>query len=167
MLGYGGGPSIVPIYKHEVVNNFQWMNAEEFGNAVAFGNSLPGPIATKLAAYIGFKVCGFAGAITAIIAVVLPTAFLMIALFSIMSKFQNNVFVNGMIKGIQPVIFVMFAMLAYEFSKYAFGTLDSKSAINFIPFIIASIYFIMVQYLSINPVWGIVGALIAGALFIR
>ncbi|MVP02514.1 chromate transporter [Paenibacillus sp. N10] len=165
MLGYGGGPSIIPLYENEVVSRFGWMNKEEFGQALAFGNALPGPIATKLAAYIGFKVGGWMGAAVAIGAVVLPTAILMVALVGVMSKLNGNPVIRGMIKGVQPIIFVMLAMLAYDFAKFGFGT--TEGPVKFLPFLLAAGYFIMVQYLNINPVWGIIGALIIGALFIR
>ncbi|WP_166241933.1 chromate transporter [Paenibacillus turpanensis] len=165
LLGYGGGPSIIPLYEHEVVDRMKWMTTEEFGSTLGFGNALPGPIATKLAAYIGFKVAGWAGAAVALAAVVLPTALLMVALIGVMAKLQNNPYVKGMIRGIQPVIFVMLAMLAFDFAKYAFK--PGPGLISFLPFALACGYFIMVQYLQLNAVWGIVGALVIGAFFLK
>jgi chromate transporter len=165
LLGYGGGPSIIPIYQDQVVNRYGWMDSEEFGKALAFGNALPGPIATKLAAYIGYKVGGVAGSAIALIAVVLPTAHVMVALSGIMIKLSDNPVIKGMIKGIQPVIFVMMAMLAYDFSKFAFK--PGSGIINFLPFLIAAVFFIMVQYLKLNAVWGILLSLVVGALFLR
>ncbi len=146
LLGYGGGPSIIPLYEHEVVQRYHWLGKEDFGEALAFANALPGPIATKLAAYIGFKVAGWLGALAAVSAVVLPTALLMIALVGVMFKLSNNAFIRGMIKGVQPVIFVMMAMLAYDFAKFAFR--ESPGPIPFIPFAIAAAFFISIQYLG-------------------
>ncbi|QHT63057.1 chromate transporter [Paenibacillus lycopersici] len=165
MLGYGGGPSIIPLYENEVVSRMSWMTTEDFGHALAFGNSLPGPIATKLAAYIGFKVAGWPGAIVALAAVVLPTALLMIVLVGVMSKLQNNPYIKGMIRGIQPVIFVMMAMLAYDFAKYAMK--PAPGFITFIPFLLAAGYFILVYYLNLSALYGIIGSLVIGALFLR
>lgn len=166
MLGFGGGPSIIPLYQHEAVEQYQWLTKDEFGQALAFANAMPGPIATKLSAYIGYKVAGWLGAAVAIGAVVLPTALLMIALVFAMNKLQNNPVIKGMIRGIQPVIFVMFAMLAFDYAKYVFGP-TSGDVIAFIPFVIAAVYFILVQYTGVSVVWGIIGALIAGAIFLR
>jgi chromate transporter len=167
MLGYGGGPSIIPIYQDQVVNRNGWMDTTEFGRSLAFGNALPGPIATKLAAYIGYKVAGWPGSIVALIAVVMPTALLMIALAGIMIKLENNPYIKGMIRGIQPVIFVMMAMLAFDFSKYAFGQTGGAGWLSFLPFMIAALFFIMVQYLQLNAVWGILMALVIGAFFLK
>ncbi|WP_245948079.1 chromate transporter [Paenibacillus sambharensis] len=165
MLGYGGGPAIIPLYENQVVTRYEWMNTDEFGKALAFGNALPGPIATKLAAYIGFKVAGYAGAAVALTAVVLPTAIVMILLAGVMLKLSNNPFVRGMIRGIQPVIFVMMAMLAYDFVKYAIQPIAGP--VPFLPLLIAAGFFVLVHYYHLNAVWGIIGALIVGALFMR
>ncbi|MBP3963243.1 chromate transporter [Paenibacillus lignilyticus] len=167
MLGYGGGPSIIPLYQDQVVNRNGWMDTSEFGSALAFGNALPGPIATKLAAYIGFKVAGWGGAIVALSAVVLPTALLMVVLSGILVKLEHVPVIKGMIKGVQPVIFTMMALLAYDFAKYAFQPGTSALGLSFLPFMIACMFFIMVQYLHWNPVWGILGSLAIGALFLR
>ncbi|MFC4775795.1 chromate transporter [Paenibacillus sp. GCM10023252] len=165
LIGYGGGPSIIPLYEYETVEHYRWMGQEEFGQALAFGNALPGPIATKLAAYIGYKTAGWLGAAVALSAVVLPTALLMIVLVFVMNKLQKNPYIQGMIKGVQPVIFVMLAMLAYDFAKYAFG--KGPGVLPYLPFVIGAAFFVSVQYLGLNAVWGILGALIIGAVFMR
>lgn len=165
LLGYGGGPSIIPLYEDQVVNKREWMSSEEFGQALAFGNALPGPIATKLAAYIGFKVAGVPGAFIALIAVVLPTALLMVALAGVMIRLSGNSYIKGAIRGIQPVIFVMLAMLAYDFAKFAFKAAEGPVA--FLPFFIAGAFFVMVHYYQINAVWGIAGALALGAIMMK
>lgn len=165
MFGYGGGPAIIPFYQNEVVHRYGWMNTEEFGQALAFGNTLPGPIATKLAAYIGYKVAGWGGAFAALTAVVVPTALLMVLLVGVMSKLQTNTYIKGMIRGVQPVIFVMLALLAYDFAKYAFNR--GAGAFPFLPFALAAAFFISVQYFKLNAVWGIVSSLVIGALFMR
>ncbi|NLW08049.1 MAG: chromate transporter [Clostridia bacterium] len=166
LLGFGGGPSIVPLYQHEAVEVFKWVSNEEFGQALAFGNALPGPIATKLTMYIGYKVAGWAGAAVALVAVTLPVGLAMIFLFTLLDKFKDSPFVKGMVAGIRPVVFVMLAMLAMDFAKYAFlprGT----GPLNWLPFGIAAVFFILVQYLHFNPVWGVLASLIIGGIFLR
>src|SRR5690625_6768189 len=62
ILGYGGGPATIPLLEYEVVNRYEWFTVNEYSEMVALGNGLPGPIATKLAGYIGFEVGGYFGA---------------------------------------------------------------------------------------------------------
>jgi chromate transporter len=91
----------------------------------------------------------------------------MVGLVSVMNRLSGNSIVKGMVKGVQPVIFVMMAMLAYDFAKYAFQTVPALGKLGFMPFLIAAFYFVGVQYLQLNAIWGIVGALAVGAIFLR
>ncbi|RKJ34138.1 chromate transporter, partial [Butyricicoccus sp. 1XD8-22] len=63
ILGYGGGPATIPLIEHEVVENYGWMTTSEFSEVLALGNSLPGPIATKMAGFIGYEVGGVLGVV--------------------------------------------------------------------------------------------------------
>lgn len=165
LLGYGGGPSIIPLYEHEVVQRFGWMTQEEFGRALAFGNSLPGPIATKMAAYVGYQVAGVPGAAAALVGVVLPTAVLMIALFAVLARYSDHPVVQGAIRGVRPVVFVMLAMLAMDFARFAFERGPEPFA--FLPFAIAAGYFAAANYFGIHPFWGVLASLVVGGLALR
>ena len=90
MLGFGGGPSSIPLIHKEVVGTFKWMNDDEFSNVVALGNTLPGPINTKMAGYIGYRVGGMIGLLVALVAGVLPTVLLMLALLTSFNQFKDN-----------------------------------------------------------------------------
>src|SRR5690606_18144672 len=132
---------------------------------LAFGNSLPGPIATKMAAYVGYKVAGVSGATAALVGVVLPTAVLMVALFALLSRFSDHPVVHGAIRGVRPVVFVMLAMLAMDFAGFAFER--GPAPFGFLPFAIAAGYFIASYYFGVHPVWGVVASLILGGLALR
>lgn len=115
ILGYGGGPTMIPLVHAEAVQKYGWMTDEEFTDVLAMGNALPGPIATKMAGYIGYKVKGAAGAAVAIVAMVIPVLVAMILLLGLIYKLKDSGIVGGMTHGVQPVIGVMMAVMAYEF----------------------------------------------------
>lgn len=123
LLGYGGGPSSIPLVHKEVVKNYKWMNEDEFADVLALGNALPGPIATKMAGYIGYRVGGLLGTITAVLATIIPTIFLMIVLLTSLSSFKNLPWVSGMTRAVVPVVGVMLATLTWEFFKKSKDTL--------------------------------------------
>ncbi|HWI63141.1 MAG TPA: chromate transporter [Symbiobacteriaceae bacterium] len=165
-LGFGGGPSTVPLYQHEAVDVYRWVTNDEFGQALAFGNALPGPIATKLTMFIGYQVAGWPGAVVSLIATTVPIGIIMISLAALMTKFKDNPYLKGAVNGIRPVIFVMLAVLAYDFAKFAF-TPKGTGFLSWAPFGIAALYFISTQYFHMNQAWGVVAALVAGALLLR
>lgn len=124
ILGFGGGPSTIPLVKKEVVDIFKMMNDEEFSDVLSIGNTLPGPIATKMAGYIGYRVGGWLGLITALIATVLPTVVLMIVLLASLNEFKDFDFVKGMTNGVVPIVAVMLGVLTWDFlvkSKKSLG----------------------------------------------
>lgn len=84
ILGYGGGPSVIPLIRYEAVTRYKWVSDEEFGEILAIANALPGPIATKMAAYLGYKTKGVLGAIVSVLAHILPTSIAIIALLGSM-----------------------------------------------------------------------------------
>ncbi|RXZ81402.1 chromate transporter [Paenibacillaceae bacterium] len=119
VLGFGGGPSVIPLIHYEAVNRYRWMEAEEFAEVLALANALPGPIATKIAAYLGYRLRGVWGAIAAVLAHIMPSALAMIALLSAVQFLSGSSIVQGMIGAVTPVIAVMLGMMAYEFGERA------------------------------------------------
>ncbi|ELK47104.1 MULTISPECIES: chromate transporter [unclassified Halobacillus] len=119
ILGYGGGPSSIPLVHKEVVEKYKWMNDDEFGDLLALANTLPGPIATKMAGYIGFRVKGTLGMTNAILATILPTIVLMIVLLTSLSSFKDKAWVQGMTQAVIPVVGVMLAVLTWQFLQKA------------------------------------------------
>lgn len=117
ILGFGGGPAAIPLVHKEVVGTFGFMTDEEFTDVLAIGNTLPGPIATKMAGYIGYRVGGILGLLNAIIATVLPTAIALILFLTVLRQYKDLPFIQGMTNGVVPIVGVMMAVLTWEFLK--------------------------------------------------
>lgn len=166
LIGFGGGPGIIPLYEHEAVEVFKWMTKEEYGQTLAFANALPGPIATKMGIYIGYKVAGWPGATVTLLAITVPTGIALIALFAVLGKFRDTPFFKGMLAGVRPVVFVMLAMLTAEFARFAFEPFGI-SPLRWVPFGLGAAYFISVQYFHLSPIWGVATALLIGGIVLR
>lgn len=162
LLGYGGGPSVIPLIKAEVVDTYHWLSAEEFGDALAIGNTLPGPIATKMSAYIGYKVAGPLGALLGLLGTVLPTALLMVLLAAILIQFKDSAVVRGMIKGVKPVVFTLFVLLSIEFLPFA-----RPDKAGWLPAAIAIASFAGIYFFKVHQAVAIFAAIIVGGIFIR
>lgn len=115
IFGFGGGPTMIPLVHKEVVDNYEWMSDDEFSNVLAIGNTLPGPIATKMAGYIGFKVGGVLGCINAVIATIVPLIIVMIAGLGLFNEYRDTPWVSGMAQGVVPVVAWMMTKLCYDF----------------------------------------------------
>lgn len=119
IIGFGGGPSVVPLIRHEAVQQYRWLSDEEFAEIFVLANTLPGPIATKMAGYLGYQLKGTLGAVIAVLAHILPSSLAMILCMSMVSFFSSSPIVQGMISAVVPVVAVMLGMMAYEFAEKA------------------------------------------------
>ena len=68
---FGSGLAIVPFLRQGVIIEHHWLNERQFLDAVAIGLITPGPVVIT-AAFIGYLVAGFAGALVATVAIFLP-----------------------------------------------------------------------------------------------
>lgn len=146
ILGYGGGPSVIPLIRHEAVVRYGWLSDDEFGEVLALANALPGPIATKMAAYLGYREKGVLGAVVAVLAHILPTCIAMIALLSAVTFLSSSKVVAGMIAGVTPVIAVMLGTMAYEFGEKAVKGLGIYAGIGF--FVVS---FLLLESIQVHP----------------
>jgi chromate transporter len=161
ILGYGGGPASIPLIHKEVVSTYKWMKDEEFGDMLALANTLPGPIATKLAGYIGFRVSGVLGLLNAVLATILPTIVLLIILLSTLASFKDIDWVKGMTAAVIPVVGMMMVTLTWQFFDKARKGMGWLQTI-----IMTATVFILLFFLDIHP-GIIIAVLITSALVIR
>lgn len=159
ILGYGGGPSSIPLVEMEVVDNYRWMTTEEFADVLAMGNALPGPIATKMAGYIGYKVGGPLGAVAALAGVVMPSLVAMLVLYHLLGVFRAVPWVQGMIRAVKPVVVVLLLLLVWDMVPSSFASWKGVA--------VAAASLVLIQFAHVHPALVIVGALAAGALFFR
>ncbi|KIL40867.1 transporter [Gordoniibacillus kamchatkensis] len=162
ILGYGGGPSVIPLIRYEAVQRYRWLTDDEFGEILALANALPGPIATKIAAYLGYSQKKALGAAVAVVAHILPSTICMIALLSAVHLFSQSAIVQGIIAAVVPVIAVMLGMMAYEFAERAVKGLGKP--LGFACFVAA---FALLQVVHLHPALVIVLFLGYGAAHYR
>lgn len=161
IFGYGGGPATIPLLEYEVVHRYEWFTVAEFSEMVALGNGLPGPIATKLAGYVGYDQAGVLGAAVGVFAAVAPSMMLMIALLSVLFKYKDSPKVIKLTRYIRPTIAVLLGVMAYNFFKNSY---DTAGLIHTL--IVGGISFIALERLRYNPVFVVLAALLYGAIFL-
>lgn len=128
LVGFGGGPAMIPLIQNEVVKRHGWVDNDAFADILAIGNTLPGPIATKLPGYIGYRVAGITGCCIAVVAITLPMIVAMILLLGGLKQFQDVGWIQGMGLAVLPVVMVMMLQLTLDFgskSRQALGSLPS------------------------------------------
>ncbi|NJR69573.1 MAG: chromate efflux transporter [Synechococcales cyanobacterium CRU_2_2] len=98
---FGGGLVIIPLIEKEVVQQLNWLTPTEFINGVAIGQLSPGPVVLT-AAFVGYKVAGFAGALVATIAIFTPSfAFILLAAPAL-QQLRRSPWVRAFLLGVTP-----------------------------------------------------------------
>jgi len=102
----GGGYAMVPVIQREIVENKKWISEDEFLDAIALTNSLPGPLATNTATYVGYRMAGIIGAITGVLATALPSFLIILAIAILFTSIKDSLVIQN--------IFVLFLFLFYS-----------------------------------------------------
>ncbi|ARS52758.1 chromate transporter [Kushneria konosiri] len=158
LLGFGGGPSMIPLVHAEAVMRHQWMSDDEFSDVLAIGNTLPGPIATKMAGTIGYRVGGVMGCINAVVAVIVPCIVAMMVLLGLFTRYRDQHWIQGMSEGVIPVVMVMMGQLTWDFFQ------KSRSVLGWVAtLVMGAVAGGLIYGLDIHPGL-VIGAVLAAAL---
>ncbi|WP_242025587.1 chromate transporter [Leptolyngbya sp. FACHB-36] len=96
---FGSGLAIIPFLYGGVVKDFQWLDAQQFLDAVAVAMITPGPVVITTG-FIGFLVAGFPGACVAAIAMFIPCYLLTIIPAPYFKKHGKNPGISAFVKGV-------------------------------------------------------------------
>ena len=123
---FGGGITVLAFVQDQLVNQLHWLTPREFLDGLALGQLTPGPV-LMLAAYVGYKLCGVAGAAVGAFAIFLPSFILMLSVLPIVNRFRELGWIRAAMRAISAavigVLIVSLAHLAPHAAPDAFTTL--------------------------------------------
>lgn len=155
---FGGGYVIVTLLKKKFVDEYHWIEENEMLDLVAIAQSAPGAIAVNGAIVVGYKLAGIIGALTAIVATIIPP-FLIISLISVFyAAFRSNVIISQMLEGMQAGVGAVIASVVYEMGA---GVVQSKSTSSIIIMVLA---FIAACVLEINVIYIVLACILLGII---
>jgi chromate transporter len=100
---FGSGLAIVPFLHGGVVNEYHWLNEQEFIDAVAVAMITPGPVVITVG-FIGYLVAGFPGAVIAALVTFLPCYLLTILPAPYFKKYGRNPSIKAFVDGITAAV---------------------------------------------------------------
>jgi len=95
---FGSGLAIVPFLHQGVVQQFGWLNEQQFIDAVAVAMITPGPVVITVV-FIGFLVAGLLGAIAAAIGIFLPVYVFTVIPAPWFSRNRDNAQLKAFVQG--------------------------------------------------------------------
>ena len=117
-LTFGGGLTMIAFMQEQVVSQFHWLTPQEFIDGLALGQFTPGPI-LMVAAYVGYKVAGVAGAVVGGVAAFLPSFVMMLAILPAFDRVRKLVWTRAALRGIAPAVIGILAVSLVRLAPHA------------------------------------------------
>jgi len=117
-LTFGGGLTMIAFMQEQVVSQFHWLTPQEFIDGLALGQFTPGPI-LMVAAYVGYKVAGVAGAVIGGAAAFLPSFVMMLVILPALDRIRKLMWTRAALRGIAPAVIGVLAVSLIRLAPYA------------------------------------------------
>lgn len=155
---FGGGFGSIPLIQSQVVDAHAWLTTKEFLDGIALGQITPGPVFIT-ATFIGYRVGGVVGAISATLAVFIPSVTAIILLADLHGRIQNHPATRAIIKGLQAGFIGLILSVTVQYAL--------KSLLSWPEWLIFIGTFIYVGLLKKNSVWAILVTIGISLLFLN
>ncbi len=153
---FGGGYAMIPLIQKEIVENKKWLTDYEILEVIAISESTPGPIAINAATFVGYKVCGFWGALFSTFGVVLPSFLIIAGISLILQQFKNFRAVRYAFFGIRAGVLALIVKALWSMYK--------QCPKNIVSYIVMTAAFILVAAANVNVLFVIIGCAVFGLI---
>ena len=113
----GGGYVILPILQNEFTEKRKTISQNDLVEYFALAQSLPGIVAANISMFIGYKLHGKSGALTAMLGVIFVPFICIILLASVLNIFLDNRIVQGIMWGVGIAVIALIMLSAGEIWK--------------------------------------------------
>ena len=120
-LSFGGPAAQIAVIHRIAVDEKRWLDESAFVRALSFCMLLPGPEAQQLATYLGWRLHGVRGALTAGLLFVLPGFIAMLALSILYVTAADVSFVDALFFGLKPAVLPVVLEAVFRLKRRAAG----------------------------------------------
>ena len=157
LFAIGGAYSFLPLMEKELVNNYHWLDKNEFLDVMGMSELFPGAISIKFATYTGYKVAGVPGIIAANCANLLPPLLLMLLVSIFYAKYKHIAVIKGALE------MARYAVIAMIFGM-AIKMINIGNLAQFKYVIVILISFALFTLTKIHPAFIIICAALFGGI---
>jgi chromate transporter len=118
LVAFGGGTGVIPELERQLVLEHGWLTHQEFVDSYALAQLKPGP-ALLMVMFAGYKVAGAAGAVTAMVGMILPSGLLAALVTANWGRLNRHPWLRSVQRALAAVAFGLVAAGAYSLVKLA------------------------------------------------
>lgn len=149
---------MIPMIEKEIVEKRRWLEEDEVADVFAAAQSIPGAVAVNAAAFIGHRLAGVPGAITALIGVVLPTFLIVLALSALFLQVNVHPKIEAAMQGVRAAVVALVCFAGYKVAKSAI--------LDFTTLFLAIAACLLLLFTPIHPVIILLSGFALGMLFV-
>lgn len=159
ILTFGGGLTMLPMLKYELVEKRKWITEDVLLDCYAIGQCTPGIIAVNTATFVGYKRKGIIGGIVSTLGMASPSVIIISAVALFLDVVISHPLTQHALMGIRGAVCALMLNTVV--------TLAKKSLVSPICLVICAAAFILVLFSGIPTVLIIVLAAVAGVIIDR
>jgi chromate transporter len=137
VIGFGGPPAHIALLRRRCVDERGWLTAEEFEDAVAACNLLPGPASTQLAIYCAWRLRDRAGALVGGAAFILPGLVLILGLAALFLAGSQPTWAAGLEAGAGAAVAAVAVRAGTSLVPASWRRAGSRSRVRWLGYLVA------------------------------
>lgn len=141
---FGGGYAMLPLIEKELVDEKKYLTDQEYLDILAVVQGIPGVIAINSSLFIGYKLRGVAGALSAVAGISLPSVIIITLIANPLVAMQNNPLITHIFKGIRACVVVLIFWAGFRMGK--------KAIINYTSLLYTFGMIIGMLFLEVHPI---------------
>ena len=112
-----GGPAMISQIRETAVKRYGWVKEEEFMRGVALCQLIPGATMVQIVTYVGYRVRGIWGALTAAVAFVLPAFIALLFLSAVYFRYHSLWLIQALFKGLGAIVVAIILNACITFGR--------------------------------------------------
>jgi chromate transporter len=116
-LGFGGPIALVGYMQRDLVEDRRWFTEQEFQQALAVGQTMPGPLAAQAAMWFGYLHAGARGAAAVAVPFVVPPFLIVTVIAIFYTESEGLDWVHAIFLGVGPAVLAIIAIAAYKLAR--------------------------------------------------
>ena len=109
LFSFGGGYAALPLIQEQIVELHGWLSQSEFTDLITISQMTPGPIAVNAATFVGIRVAGIPGAVTATLGCIFHSCVIVSILAFLYLKYKNLRILQGVLNILRPAVVAIIA----------------------------------------------------------